>query len=57
MGKNRFTVVESNMKVCIKSEVRKVEAIMVNGSLSQTMSIGNPYSVNFWLSRGTSDNK
>lgn len=35
---------EINAKACMKSEVRKVEIIMVNGSLFHTTSLENLYS-------------
>lgn len=44
MGKNRFVLLESNMRAFTKSEVRKLEAVTVNGRLSLMVSFGNLYS-------------
>lgn len=44
MEKSRLTVVASNMRAYMKSEVRKVEALMINERLSHTVSVGNLYS-------------
>lgn len=56
MGKNRFIVVEFNMKVCMKSEIRKVEVIMVNGRLFYIVFIGNLYFDDFLFLRGMKRN-